>query len=178
VLKHREPAVVLQLLVQAHAVAAFPQDAGQRRLAYLDGLPAEVRAVQLKQVEGVEERSRLVPPVPEHLEGGRTLLVAAHNFAVEQAGPHFEVVHGLDHQRETGRPIVAPAGDQPDAAGVAPGHQPVAIVLDLMNPTLASGHTAIAASCRATSARRWSGVIASVIFSPAFADAQLVAAPR
>ena len=44
------------------------------------------------------------------------------------------MVHGLHHQREAVRPVVAPAGDQPDAHGVAAGHQPVAVVLDLMNP--------------------------------------------
>jgi hypothetical protein len=44
------------------------------------------------------------------------------------------VVHGLDHEREADRPVVTPAGDQPDANGIAPGHQPVAVVLDLVNP--------------------------------------------
>ena len=32
------------------------------------------------------------------------------------------------------RPVVAPAGDQPDAHGVAACHQPDAVVLDLVNP--------------------------------------------
>ena len=31
--------------------------------------------------------------------------------------PHLEVVHGLRHQRVALRPVVAPAGDQPDAHG-------------------------------------------------------------
>ena len=31
-------------------------------------------------------------------------------------------------------PVVAAAGDQPDADGIAPGHQPVAVVFDLVNP--------------------------------------------
>ena len=44
------------------------------------------------------------------------------------------MVHGLDHERVAVRPVVAPAGDQPDAHGIAPGHQPVAVVLDLVNP--------------------------------------------
>ena len=125
---------MLQVLVQAHTRPALAQDAGQRRLAHLDRLPAQVVAVQLQQVEGVEERLRLVPAVAEQLEGGQPPLVAAHHLAVDQAGPHLEVVHGLDHQRVALRPVVAPAGDQPDAHGVAPGHQPEAVVLDLVNP--------------------------------------------
>ena len=44
------------------------------------------------------------------------------------------MVHGLDHERIALRPVVAPAGDQPDAHGVAAGHEPVAVVLDLVNP--------------------------------------------
>ena len=42
------------------------------------------------------------------------------------------MVHGLDHEREAVRPVVAPAGDQPDADRVAAGHEPVAVVLDLV----------------------------------------------
>ena len=61
-------------------------------------------------------------------------LVAAHHLAVDQAGPDLEVVHGLDHERVAVRPVVAPAGDQPDAHGVATGHQPEDVVLDLVNP--------------------------------------------
>jgi hypothetical protein len=44
------------------------------------------------------------------------------------------VVHGLDHEWIALRPVVAPAGDQADAHGVAPGHQPETVVLDLVNP--------------------------------------------
>jgi hypothetical protein len=44
------------------------------------------------------------------------------------------MVHSLHHQREAGRPVVPPAGDQPDAYRIAPGHQPVAVVLDLVDP--------------------------------------------
>jgi hypothetical protein len=33
-----------------------------------------------------------------------------------------------------GGPVVALAGDEPDAHGVPPGHEPEPVVLDLMNP--------------------------------------------
>jgi hypothetical protein len=56
------------------------------------------------------------------------------HLSIDQAGAYLVVVQGLDHQRIALRPIVAPAGDQPDAHGVAPGHEPEAIVLDLVNP--------------------------------------------
>ena len=33
----------------------------------------------------------------EHMEGSHALLVTTHHLAVDQAGPHLEVVHRLDH---------------------------------------------------------------------------------
>ena len=61
---------VLQVLVQAHTRPALAQDACKSCLAHLDGLSAQVRPVQLQQVEGVEECLRLVPPMSKELEGG------------------------------------------------------------------------------------------------------------
>ena len=59
------------------------------------------------------------------------------HLSIDQAGPHLEVVHSLDHKRVALRPVVAPAGDQPDAHGIAPCHEPEAVVLDLVNPVRA-----------------------------------------
>jgi hypothetical protein len=47
------------------------------------------------------------------------------------------VLHGLDHERVAGRPVIAPARDRPDAHRFAPGHEPKAVVLDLVNPVWA-----------------------------------------
>jgi hypothetical protein len=76
----------------------------------------------------------LVPAMAEQLKGGQPSLIAAHHLAIDQAGPHLEVVHRLDHEREAVRPVIASPGDQPDAHGVASGHQPIAVVLDLIHP--------------------------------------------
>jgi hypothetical protein len=62
-------------------------------------------------------------------------LVAAHDLAVDQDRPDPEMVHGLDDQWIPGSPVMTvagPAGDFPQDRGAR--HQPVAIVLDLMNP--------------------------------------------
>jgi hypothetical protein len=56
------------------------------RLANLDRAPAEVRAVQLQQVEGIEQSPRLVPTMAEQLEGSHALVIAAHKLAVR--APH------------------------------------------------------------------------------------------
>ena len=39
----------------------------------------------------------------------------------DQAGPHLQIVHGLDHEGEAGGPIIAPFGEQTDADRIAPG---------------------------------------------------------
>ena len=44
------------------------------------------------------------------------------------------VVHGLGHQRIVLRPVIAALGDEPDAHGIAAGHEPETVVLDLMDP--------------------------------------------
>jgi hypothetical protein len=82
---------MLKVLVQAHSGTALAQDARQRRLAHLDRFSAQVCAVQLQQVEGIQEGLGLVPAVTEHVEGRRALFVAAHHLAIDQAGPGREM---------------------------------------------------------------------------------------
>ena len=56
------------------------------------------------------------------------------HLSIDQAGAYLAVVHGLGHQRIALRPVIAALGDEPDAHGIASGHQPEAVVLDLVNP--------------------------------------------
>jgi hypothetical protein len=44
------------------------------------------------------------------MEGGHASLVTANNLAVDQAGAHLEVVHGLHDQREAVGPVIASPG--------------------------------------------------------------------
>jgi hypothetical protein len=76
VLEDRDAVRVIQVLVEPHAWAALAQDAGQRRLANFERLSAQVCAVQLQKIEGVEERLGLVPAMAQQLEGSDALLVA------------------------------------------------------------------------------------------------------
>src|SRR4051812_38680603 len=56
-------------------------------------------AVQLQQIEGVQEGVRLVPALAQRREDCQAALIAAHDLAVDQARAHLEVVHRLDDQR-------------------------------------------------------------------------------
>ena len=42
------------------------------------------------------------------------------------------MIHGFDHEWKAVRPVIAAPGDQPDADGMAAGHEPITVVLDLM----------------------------------------------
>ena len=66
----RQAAVVLEVLVEAHAQPALAQNAGQRHLAHLQRLTAQIRAVQIEQVEGIEEgRALPTKTKPRRLRG-------------------------------------------------------------------------------------------------------------
>ena len=61
-------------------------------------------------------------------------LIAGDGLSVDQAGAYLERVHRFGNERIAGRPVVAVAGQQPNADRVSPGHQPTAVVLDLVDP--------------------------------------------
>jgi len=43
----------------------------------------------------------------EQLEGSHAVLIATHDFTVDQAGPDLEMIHGLHDEGVAGRPVVA-----------------------------------------------------------------------
>ena len=59
------------------------------------------------------------------MEVSHTPRITAQHLAVDQAGPDLEVVHSLNDERIARRPVVTSTGDQPDAHGVATGHEPM-----------------------------------------------------
>jgi hypothetical protein len=100
VLENRQAAVVRQVLVEADAGTALPQDAGQGRLADLERARASgpCRPALVSRRRRGRLRPRATPA--EDIKPGEPALVAAAHFAIDQAGPNLEVVHGLDHERE------------------------------------------------------------------------------
>jgi hypothetical protein len=84
--------------------------------------------------ERVQENPRLVPPLAEHLENGHAASVATDGLAIDEEGRGPERPRCGHDCREALGPIIAAAGEQPHARGVAADHGPVAIKLDLMKP--------------------------------------------
>ena len=100
----------------------------------LDCLPPQVVAVQLDQIEDVEEHAPVIAPPPQPVELRHAVPVAGDRLSVDQARAHPERAGGLEDQRKASRPIEAVAGEQLDAGGVPADHHAEAVVLDLVNP--------------------------------------------
>ncbi len=66
-------AVVLDVIIEPDAIASLGQNIGQCRLADFERIVAQVVAVQLDQVEGVQEHAVIVAPVAMRLKLGNPL---------------------------------------------------------------------------------------------------------
>ena len=80
VLEHDHALRMFKVFVQPQAWSALAQDARQGRLARLDRLAPQIGAVQLQQVEGIEEGVRLVAAMAQDVEPGEPALIAAHHL--------------------------------------------------------------------------------------------------
>jgi hypothetical protein len=79
-------------------------------------LRLEIAAVQLEEIEGVEEGPRLnLGPSAEKVEYSKAAVVADNHFAVDQAGPRLEQLDCFDGRWEPPRPIVSIPGKQAEA---------------------------------------------------------------
>ena len=65
-----------------------------------------------------------------------------HGFAIEHDAPEGEGAHGGGDGDEFGRPVAAVAGPQPHALTILVGDDPVAVVLELVQPAVTGRHRA------------------------------------
>src|SRR4051812_37112910 len=75
-----------------------------------------------------------MPAAAQQVEAAHAVRPTDHDLTIDQEGSGAKPIDRLDDRREPTRPVMAAACDQPDASTVAPGHDPEAIVLDLMQP--------------------------------------------
>jgi hypothetical protein len=78
-------AVALHVLVEPNAMTNPGQDGGQRGLADFERLAAEIVAVELNQIEGVQEHAGVVSAVTDTLEAGYAALVAGDGLPIDDA---------------------------------------------------------------------------------------------
>ena len=70
----------------------------------------------------------------QRLKTRQAIAITGNRFPIEQERTHLECAGSLGNQREASGPVVAIAGQQPDASRIPMHHHAEAIVLDLMHP--------------------------------------------
>ncbi|MCY1414809.1 hypothetical protein D9M71_302680 [compost metagenome] len=120
-----------------HAVVAAFEQGRQCRAPLLQRNPAQVHAVEVHQVEQVIENVAIAAQVKGILQGlevRHPRFVGHDHLAVEPRRVYCKFAQGLGLARQSGRPVVTIAGEQPHRAIVDAGHQAIAIEFDLVAP--------------------------------------------
>ena len=79
-------AVAFDMLVEPDAGAGLGHDRGERGLADLKRIAPQVVAVQLDEVEGVEEYALVRALVSDEIERGNTVVIASNCLPINDAG--------------------------------------------------------------------------------------------
>src|SRR6516162_7646380 len=131
-------AVALDMLVESDAGAGPGHDRCERGLADLKRIMPQVVAVQLDQVEGVQERAVIIAAVANEIERGNAVVIAGDSFAVDNAGARAQPGERINDQREAMGEIVAGTAIEPHLRAILAGNDAEAVMFDLMQP-LAAG---------------------------------------
>jgi hypothetical protein len=87
------------VLIQPQARQTSAQNAGEGRLARLDRLPPQVRAVQFEQLESIEEHVLALTLATKPLEHCKPIPAADHVLAVDEARADPEPVYRFEDER-------------------------------------------------------------------------------
>jgi hypothetical protein len=112
-------ALGLVMGIERDARLCATQQPRQGRFARFERLPAQILAVELEQVEGTKDYVITVPAPTQQVEHRQSVRIAHDCLAVDQAGPHWQLGNGSRGQGEAIGEVIALAGVQGHAAGVA-----------------------------------------------------------
>src|SRR5262249_21118948 len=113
-------------------------DRCERGLADRKRIAPQVVAVQLNQVEGVEEYALVSAVVTDEIERGNAVIIAGNSFSVDDAGARAQAGQRINDQREATGEIITGTAVEPHSLAHLPGDNPKTVVLDLVQP-LAAG---------------------------------------
>src|SRR5215510_14645137 len=108
-------------------------------LANLKRIAPQVVAVQLDEVEGVEEYAVVSALVPDEIERGHAVVIAGNRVAIDDAGARAQACQRVYDQREAAGEVVARTAIEPHPLAVPAGNDAEAVVLDLVQPLAARG---------------------------------------
>ena len=130
-------AVALHVLAESDASLGLGHDRCERGLADLKRIAPQVVAVQLDEVEGVQERAVIMAAVANEIERGNAVVIAGDRFAIDDAGARAQASQRFDDQREAMGEVIARTAVEPHLRAVLAGNDSEAIVLDLVQPLAA-----------------------------------------
>ena len=83
------------MLVEPDATSSLGHDRGERGLADLKRIAPQIVAVQLDEIEGVQERAVIMAAVANEIERGNAIVIAGDSFAIDDAGARARRVGAL-----------------------------------------------------------------------------------
>ena len=128
-------AVICQMLIETDGLPLDPaEQSGEPLLALDQRQVAQVRTVVLQQVKRIQHCLRASVSAPQRMEVRPAVVSGDHDFAVDQERVCLKAGGGFDNGREAVGPVVAVPGEAADAQAIPAHHQPIAVVLDFVNP--------------------------------------------
>jgi hypothetical protein len=98
-----------------------------------------ILAIQLQQVERIQKHRVVMATGMKPVEIRLAVRSSPDRFPVHYDGLYPERQEVFDYPRILVRPVVASAGVEPDSIAVVSGNQPVAVMLNLMDPYRPAG---------------------------------------
>ena len=95
---------------------------------------AQIVPAMPDQVEGVQHHLTAPSSVRQRMKVWRSVVVGDHGLAIDQERRGLEAERGIDDGREAVGPVMAAACEASDARAIPAHHQPIAVVLDFVNP--------------------------------------------
>ena len=116
------------------------EEGGQGSLALQQGLRPQVVAVEMQEIEGVEDQlfgPAALQRLLQSRNAGHAGRILHGDLAVEDRLSAAQALEGTGQVPVVACPVEAVAGDQPHAFLLDIGHRAIAIELDLMQPVVA-----------------------------------------
>src|SRR5262249_21308286 len=125
------------MLIEAQAKASFGQHTSKRGLAHFQRITPQVVAVQLDQIESVEEGTVVVAVGADEIERRHAIVIASDSFAIDDARARAQPGDRINDQWKATGEVVAGTAVEPHLRAVLAGDDSESIVLNLMQPPAA-----------------------------------------
>jgi hypothetical protein len=114
------------MFIEPDGVLGPAEQPGEPSLALDQRQVAQVVAVMLDQVEGVQHCLTAPTSAPQRMEVRRPVVAGDHGLAVDQERRRLDAEGRVNDSQEAVGPLIAVAGEAADARAIPAHHQPIA----------------------------------------------------